>query len=318
MPDVTRRHGPPLWVLSLVTLFLFVVWSNSFVAMSFLLGAEKAAQRLDWVELTVARFVTAGTVAGAYCFVGHRRACLHVLRTYPLRLLSCALLVVPTYNLALYYAEEHGVSPPIASLTTALVPLFVMVLSALFLAEPLTRRRLAGLAIAFAGMLLIATARGSLSTGYPWLIALTAVAPVCWSLYSVISKPVTAHVPPLLWSYLTLALGALFVLPGLPHAWPRLRALDGAGIAAVLYLALPCAVLGNALWTWLLRNLPASTVGFSVFLNPPLTTLSKWCLALFLPSVFAFSVVGREVAGAGVCLLGMWIALSRWSLSWPP
>ena len=73
----------------------------------------------------------------------------------------------------------------------------------------------------------------------------------------------------------------------------------------------PCAVLGNAVWTWLLRHLPASTVGFTVFLNPPLTTLSKWCLAALLPGVFVFSIAGREVVGAVVVLAGMWIALSR-------
>ncbi|MCK6461775.1 MAG: hypothetical protein L6Q95_17995 [Planctomycetes bacterium] len=50
------------------TVLLFLVWSNSFIAMSYLLGREAAGQRLDWLELTTARFAPVTLLAGLYCF----------------------------------------------------------------------------------------------------------------------------------------------------------------------------------------------------------------------------------------------------------
>ena len=48
---------PRPWVLASVALFLFLIWSNSFIAVSFLLGGEGTAARLDWVSLSLARFL---------------------------------------------------------------------------------------------------------------------------------------------------------------------------------------------------------------------------------------------------------------------
>jgi drug/metabolite transporter (DMT)-like permease len=264
------------------------------------------------VSLTVARFVTAALFCGAWCLIFRPRESATVLRRHWRRLLLCGFLAVPQYNFALYYAQQHGVEAPVASLTTALLPLFVMVLSVLFLGERFTARRLSGFAVAVAGMVLVSSARGEgLEVAYPALLALTAVAPVSWSIYTVVSKPLAAEVSPVVWSYLATTLGALMVVPLIPtYTWPHVVALDGPGWFALLYLALPCTVLGFALWTWLLRHLPATVVGFTVFLNPPLTTLSKAAFALLLPATFVFAVQPREWVGGAVVLLGMGIALT--------
>ena len=267
---------------------------------------------MSWVTLTVARFAVAGGVCGVYCAIWRRRESVEVLRQHWRRLVLCGTLAVPLYNFCLYYAQEHGIAPPIASLTTTLVPLFVMLLSALFLGERLSARQGIGLAIAGAGMFLVATARQSgLTLEYPLLLAIAAMAPLSWSTLTVLSKPVAGTVSPVLWSFLSVVAGTVMVLPLLPGAtWSDMAALDGGGWAALLYLALPCTILGFVVWTWLLRRLPASTVGFTVFLNPPLTTLSKWALALALPAVFTFTVVAKEILGGALALGGMAVALT--------
>ncbi len=99
-------------------------------------------------------------------------------------------------------------------------------------------------------------------------------------------------------------------LPLLPGpVWNRLVALDGIGWGAVLYLSVPCTVAGYALWTWLLRHLPATTVGFTVFLNPPLTTASKLALASLFPATFLFAIQLGEWVGGVITLTGMAIAV---------
>jgi len=302
---------PRPWVLIASALLLFVFWSNSFIAISYLLGRDGAAARFDWVGLTVARFLTAGLPCAFYCFAFRRAESVAVLRAEWRRLLMCGFFAVPGYNLALYYGQQHGVPAPIASLTTTLVPLFVMLLAAAFLGEGLTLKRMTGFAVAAAGMVVISLAnKGGVELGYPLLIAITALAPLSWSIYSVVSKPMTGRVSPVVWTYLATTLGAAMTIPMLPgSSWRQWSSLDATGWAALLYLAIPCTVMGFAVWTWLLRHLPASTVGFTVFLNPPLTTTSKYILAALVPTTFAFTIVVQEWLGGALTLVGMGIAV---------
>lgn len=304
----------PRPLLAGAAFLLFLVWSNSFVAIAFLLGAEREAARMDWIGLTVGRFLMVLPVTAVFVAWPHRVRTLLVVRRHPVRLLVCSVLAVPAYNLALFFAQQHGVPAPVASLTTALLPLFVMVLAAVFLGESLTRRRVAGFLVSVTGMLIVATARGNGDTGaYGSLIAVAAMAPLSWSLFSILSKPVQREVPPLVWTYLCVTVGTVMVLPLLPGtAWSQILALDTPGWVALLYLSYPCTVFGYAVWTWLLKHLPASTVGLSVFMNPPLTTVSKLVLAAVAPGVFAFSVVRGELVGGLVALAGLAIAVTPW------
>jgi drug/metabolite transporter (DMT)-like permease len=309
----SHKAHPRGWIIVALTLGLFMVWSNSFIAISFLLGRDGAPARFDWLGLTAARFLLAGAICTVYCFGFRRRESLDLLRSHWARLIACGFFAVPAYNLTLYYGQEHGVPAPIASLTTTLVPLFVMLLAALTLGERLTLRRVAGFGVAAAGMLVISSAKkGGLGLDYPTLIGITALAPLSWSIYSVLSKPMMRHASPILWTYLAIILGAVQVAPllflGAASQW---AGLDSTGWAALLYLAVPCTVLGFALWTWLLQHLPASTVGFTVFLNPPLTTTWKFLLATVAPATFAFSVLPREWFGGSLTLIGMAIAVYR-------
>jgi O-acetylserine/cysteine efflux transporter len=301
-----------------VALLLFLVWSNSFVAIGFLLGSDSAAARFDWTSLTVARFVTIFPICLVVCW-RRRREVADLFQRHPLRLVVCALLAVPGYNFALYYGQQHGVPAPIASLTTTLVPLFVIGLAVLFLGETLTVWRAAAFALSFAGMLVIAFAKrgAGVPGGYGLSVAVTALAPLCWSLFTVLSKPIAGTVPPLLWTYAYIGLGTLPLLVMLPFTGgPELLALDGTGWAAVLFLSLACTALGFVLWGWLLRRLPASTVGLTVFLNPPLTSLSKFTLSLLFPATFLFRIGPLEWLGGAIVLGGLALALlgPRWAV----
>lgn len=298
----------PLFLGS-AALGLFVLWSNSFIAIGFLLGGDGARPRFDWMELTVARFLTAAVLCAAYLGLRRRRESLSLLRHHWRRLLVGGFLAIPGYNFALYYGQQHGVPAPVASLITALLPLFILMLAAAFLGERLTRRRVTGFLVSVLGMAIVGVSRrGEGGAAYPLLIAVTALAPLSWSLFSVASKPVVGR-SPLVWTYLAIIVGTLLVTPFLPGTLYHWRALDPAGWGALLYLSVPCTVLGFAIWTWLLGNLPASTVGLTVFLNPPLTTVSKFVLSLLLPATFAFTIRAGEWLGGAVALVGLALAL---------
>ena len=60
-----------------------------------------------------------------------------------------------------------------------------------------------------------------------------------------------------------------------------------------------------------MKLLPASTVGLTIFLNPPLTTTGKFVLSTFLPGTFTFSIAPQEWVGGAVSLAGVAIAVIR-------
>ncbi len=329
------------WLYLGTALALFLVWSNSFIAASYLLGGERPAAQFDWLALSAARFSPLVPLCLVYCFGLRRRQCLALLRRFPIRLPLSGLLAVPVYNLSLYYGQQHGVPPPVAALTSALTPMLLLVFAAVALGERLTERKIAAFGIALAGLFTIALSRGGFA-GLPTfglLLAITAIAPVSWSVYTVLSKavvgtkqlsqlgvatqssaletaPAASEAPgpessPLDWTYLTMGIGSLPLLLLLPfHGGREMLALGPGGWLALFHLSVLSAFIGYAVWSWLLRHLPASTVAFFVFLNPPLTLLSKLVLSLTLPALFVFHFNPLELLGSALALAGLAFAIA--------
>jgi len=305
-----RRPPHPALLVGL-TLLVFLIWGNSFIALSYLMGGDGAPARFDWVTLAAGRYVPAGIVGGGWCLLFRRRQMLGLIRRHPGRVALGGLLSVPAYAFALLFGQYHGVQAPIASLTTTLCPLFVIVLAAAFLGERLRARQIAGTALAFGGMLVIAAAGGSdlLPSEYSLVLAATVLAPLAWAIFTIVSKPVVATVGPLVWAYTTLAVGSIMTLPVEPlGTWRHLADLDGTGWLCLLFLILPCTTLGSAVWAWLLRHHDASIVGLTIFLNPPITTASKLALTHISPA-FRFSIGAADWTGGTLVLVGLAVAL---------
>jgi len=62
-------------------------------------------------------------------------------------------------------------------------------------------------------------------------------------------------------------------------------------------------------WWWLVVHLPASSAGFTVFLDPPMTLASPVRLAAVLPATFAFAP--RPLERGGGVPAGMGVALGN-------
>jgi len=308
-------------------LVLFIVWSTSFISIEYLLdhpapGDERLDGPFSWLGLTAARFAPVALLCAIWCFGFRLRESIATLKLHWRRAILCGCFNVIGYNFALYYAQSQGVAAPVASMITVLAPLFLMIWSASFLGEKLTARRLIGFAVALSGIVVISLSKELTGATYPLLIAIAVCAPLSWSLFSAITKPVTRTINPVLWTYLTLIMGGIPCLIILPFdGWAGYESMlsnaanggDEATLAwaqwgALAHLSIGATIFGFALWTWLLRHLPATVVGFTVFLNPPMTTGFKALLSLLWPSAFIFTISGGEYVGGALALLGVGIA----------
>ena len=171
-------------------------------------------------------------------------------------------------------AGEVSVTAGTASLLVSMGPIFVAVLAAAFLGERITRRAAGGIAVAFAGALIIALGQGggvSVSSGA--LVVLAAA--LSQAVFFVVQKPLLAH-------YTAFEVTAYAMWAG--------TLLLGVGASAGGFIA----------WAYALARLPVSTASSALYSVPAVAILVALVWLGELPSVA--SVLGGAVALGGVVL----------------
>ncbi len=282
-----------------VMFLLFVVWSNSFHAVTYF----RTGVKVSAFDLVTMRFGPVALFCILYC-LWRRRETLAILRRDGLRVVLMALCLVPSYNLALNWGQGR-VPPATASLIIAMNPVFTLLLAVAFLGERLRWNKVLGFLVAFLGVyLLVREQRGSFGSGYELYALVVLLAPLSWAIASVAGKPATARTDPMLLSTVATGLGSLpflgTMILGTGGVHEVLRNLTLTGWAALIHLSVLCTILGFAAFFWALGKLPASTVAAFVFLNPPLTAAFG---TLWKTEAFHWStVVFGSLTLAGVAL----------------
>lgn len=166
-----------------------------------------------------------------------------------------------------------GASASVSTIVSATIPIFIVVLAAIRLGQPVSRVQQFGLAAAFAGVALVALGQGdgtgdlaqTTLTGVA-LVLLSAIMIAIYYVWSVELANRLGTVTVVIWS--TLA-GFLALLPF--TAWEVATTtfrIQPMAIAAALYLGLLVSALGLFLWLWLLRTVPARIAASVQFLQP--------------------------------------------------
>jgi len=207
--------------------------------------------------------------------------------------------------LLMFYSYRLGMPPGLASVTQQIQVFFTVLLSALFLGDHPTRRQIAGMAVAFAGLALIAFTTG----GDLKLVALglAIAAALSWSVGNVLVK--RAHDVPIFalmaWCSLVPPLPALAVSAASDHVplWTALAHASWLGLAAVLYLGTLTTNLGYAAWGRLLQRYPAGAVAPFALLAPVTGILAAaWLFGEVFPAA-RYLGMALILAGLAVILL---------------
>jgi drug/metabolite transporter (DMT)-like permease len=204
------------------------------------------------------------------------------------------------YNVALNAAEHH-----LDAGTTAMLvntgPILIAVFAGLFLHEGFPRWLVAGIAVAFAGVLVIGVATrsgGADVTG----VVLCLVAALTYAVGVVAQKPVLRRLPPLQVTATACAIGAVCCLPWAGALVDELGTAGGSSIAGMVYLGAVPTALAFSTWAYALARMDAGKLGVTTYLVPPLVIVLGWLLLDEVPPGLAF-------VGGAICLVG--VALSR-------
>ena len=300
--DGADRKLSPL-VAKILLVILFVIWSNSFTAIKHL------RQILPPMELVLARFLPVSIYCLLYLLLSpeRRRESAEIVRNAWPKLLGLGIFGVVGYNYFLYVGQSE-IKPGAAALLTTLAPIFTLLLAIPLLRERVPLRRTIGILIAFAGLYIV-IAWGRVGLGRMTGISnadiryalITALAPLSWSIYTIIGKDLVKRYSAVTVTYLSLVIGTLpllFAWSG--HFVATVSSMGSTYWIALVYLSLFCTIIGFWIWITGLKVLPATSVASFVYLNPPFAALFGWML--FGEEITAMFLVGSAVVLAGLYL----------------
>jgi drug/metabolite transporter (DMT)-like permease len=284
--EIDDRRMSRAWAAAALVV---VLWASAFAAI------RAALEGFTATELSVLRLAVASlALAAAVPFMRMRRP---AMRDLP-AIVAAGATGMTAYQLLLN-SGERTVAAGTASLLVSTGPIFVALLAALTLGERLNRRERLGLAVAFAGALVIALGQGggvTLSGGA--LIVLAAA--VSQAAFFVIQKPLLARYSAFEVTTYAMWAGTLLILPLGAHVPRALVHARVEALWAVALLALGASAIGFFAWAFASARLPISRLSASLYAVPVVAILVALVWLGELPSLA--SVVGGAIALAGVAI----------------
>jgi drug/metabolite transporter (DMT)-like permease len=269
-----------------------ILWASAFV------GIRAAGRVLSPGSLALARLVV-GTVALGV-LVAVRRQPLPRRTDIP-GLVTCGLLWFGAYNLLLNQAERT-VDAGTAAMLVNTGPVFVAILSGLFLREGFPRRVMVGCLVGFAGAVVIgfATSTRGFQAGLGAVLCIAAAAMYAGGLTA--EKPLLRRNSALTVTWLACAIGAVVCLPFAPQLAHDLGRSDPGTVAWAIYLGLFPTAVGFSFWAYALARTSGGRMGAMGYLVPPVAIAMGWVVLGDVPPLLA-------LLGGVLCLGG--VAITR-------
>jgi drug/metabolite transporter (DMT)-like permease len=275
-----------------LVLTLSVIWGLAFVAI------RRAEFELSAVNLTVLRWLIS---SGGFLVLAPKfgRPKIPVQRRHLPRILLLSFASVVGYHLSLNYAETI-VSSGLAGLLISFGPIFVVLLSAIFLKERIGGKLMLALALAVVGAFILSlnSGLGFLQITGPLAVVLAAF---MYSVFSVVSKPLVKNYGALPTSIWVAVIGTVFTLPLISwQFFQQILALSLGGWLSVIYLAILSTVVANMILYTLIGTRAVSRLSVQLYMIPLVSLVGG--IILLGESLTVFTVLGAVFLLAAVSL----------------
>ena len=279
-----------------------LIWGLTWLPM------KLAAEAVPPIFLATVRFFLAGL-----CFLAIALA-----RGLPLRaprfgrIVVASLLITTGCYAFVFWGVANAPTGISAIVNLALMPIFLVAIGAVYGQERITGRRAGAIGLGILGLVLLFSGRtGAAESGTRAAFGLAAVAvgTLCYAWGSVISRPLTQSMPPLVLAFWETSLGAIGLVP----VSILVEGYDPARFAALgderALLGLSVLVLGGSLgafsiFLWLVRDWGAFRAGLYAFVSP--------VIAVAIGVVYAHEPFGwAEAVGGAVMLTATALTLTE-------
>jgi drug/metabolite transporter (DMT)-like permease len=294
------------FVVMLGLIMVNVFWGASSIA------AKEALLQLNAIEIVALRFTIALLIILGLALLLKKKKVLTIeARDIPTFILMSLANVSVGFILqvqALAYTTVTNFS-----LEFNLATFFIMLMGAALLGERLTKKKVAGAAIAFAGAALIITGGrlGFSSAQLPGDLMGVGSA-ISFGLFTIASKRVSGKYDLMTILVYTFLFGILELLPFYVLFTPMtpLTSLSALSWSSILFLAVLCTVFAFLVYTHGLNRLKASDVAMSIYVTP----LAGIALAIVL---LGESMTAYTVGGTALIMAGMYLAQGELAVEKP-
>lgn len=291
-PEAGRANRA--WLPAAAAATTLVLWASAFVAIRHL------GQDVSPGALSLGRLLIASMALGV--LVLRRPTTWPAARDWPL-LLLCGVAWFGIYNIALN-ASERKIDAGTAALIVQIGPILIAFLATFFLGEVLHKWLVIGMAVGFAGVVLIARGSATSVDGDLVGVLLATVAAVTYAIGVLAQKPLLGRLPGLEVTWLACVIGAVVCLPWTGDLVDTVQTAPTSSLLWIVYLGLAPTALAFSTWAYALQRTNAGTLSLTTFLVPLLATLIAWMLLDEVPPALAF-------VGGGLCILGVWLTRRR-------
>ena len=233
----------------------------------------------------------------------------HAIKRHIVPLSILGVLGVSGFNTFAYIALQDTTATN-AILLNSFIPIFILLISGIFLNEEISRKQQLGVLVSLLGVIAIITRLDvnviqnlSINKGDLWML----IAALVWSLYSILLKFLRPkEIPQLLFLGVLMILGILFLTPVFllnPFNEPDII-WTSTNLKAIFYIALFPSIFATLSWNYGMKTLGAAKGGQFIHLMPFVGALLA---IVFLGETLAlFHIVGS------VCIaFGLWLSLSN-------
>lgn len=209
-------------------------------------------------------------------------------------------------NMLTFFKGLEYTTPINASVIMITVPIIVLLLSAIFLAEKLTLIKVLGVFLGFSGAIILSlygSGTSSVGSNVPLGNLLVFINAASYSVYIIIIKKVTSKYHPFSFIKWLFLFGLCIVLP---FGYQDLTQVELYRFTAYDFFAVAFVVVGATFGTYLLnpiglRHLKASTVTTFIYLQPVIAAI--FAIAMGADSLNVVKVLAAAIIFSGVYLV---------------
>jgi len=268
-------------------------------------AGKVAADHVPPAVVAVARFASAALLLWLWALLSGRPVPRPRRADVPLVLVLGATVVF-AYNLFFLYGVRHSTAADGSVLVPGLIPVATALLAWALRGEKPRRRSQLGLAVAFVGLLLVASPTGGVGSDRVLGDVLFVGAAVSWSVYTLAGRRATARYGSISANVYATAAGTVLLLPFtfLDGGWSPLLHAPAGALAGIAYLSVIGTVLGFVAFYEGVRLIGAARASSFALLVPIFGVLSA-VLVLHEPLRATLAI------GGAIVILGLWLAESR-------
>lgn len=285
----------------LMMIIAVIVWALAFPFIK--IGLEK----LSFINLTIMRFFVV-CITFLILMITKRNWFSKIYKKDIPSIFLLGFFGVMIYHFGLNYGEQY-ISAGAASLIIATIPIFILILAAVFLKEKITFLKFLGIILALFGVIVISIwgkQEETIHIQRAFAAFAVLIAAIVGAFYTIAGKKLLDRYNGLSLTAYAILLGSIILIPFSifnNSLITEISSMTATTWFAVIFLGIFSTVIGYAIWYIALEIKTASEISVYLYIIPVLSTIASYIL--FQDEITIFFILGGMLVIFGLTIVNM-------------